>query len=306
MKKGWEAAGGKRAGGKAGRLLACLAVAILLVGCGENRPPSAPPAAAQRIVSLVPAATEMLFAIGAGDDVVAVSSFDRFPPDVTNLPKVGALIDPDFERILSLRPTLVVVYGSQDDLVARLDQASIPSFRYRHAVENGLGAITETMRELGSRIGRAEAADSAADRIEQDLADVRARVAALAPPLTMLVFGREPGSLRGIYASGGVGFMHDVVVAAGGRNVFADVPRENIQASVEMVLQRAPEVIIELRTSASQTPSAQDLDRAPWNRLASVPAVRNNRVYVLADESLSIPGPRIAAAARTFGAVLHP
>jgi hypothetical protein len=70
-------------------------------------------------VSLVPAVTEMLFAVGAGTQVVGVSSYDHFPPEVEKLPKVGALIDPDTERILSLRPDLVVVYGSQTDTEAR-------------------------------------------------------------------------------------------------------------------------------------------------------------------------------------------
>ena len=68
------------------------------------------PAAPTRIISLVPAVSEMLFAIGAGPQVVAVSSFDDYPPEVLKLPRVGALLDPDLERILSLRPDLVIVY----------------------------------------------------------------------------------------------------------------------------------------------------------------------------------------------------
>ncbi len=74
----------------------------------------------RRIVSLVPSATEMLFAMGAGSKVAGVSSFDRFPPDVQRLPKVGALVDPDVERILSLRPDLVIAYASQRDFLGRL------------------------------------------------------------------------------------------------------------------------------------------------------------------------------------------
>ena len=76
--------------------------------------------AAARIVSLVPAATEMLFAIGAGPRVVAVSSYDHEPPEVDRLPRVGALLDPDLERILGLRPDLVVIYGTQHDLQQQL------------------------------------------------------------------------------------------------------------------------------------------------------------------------------------------
>ena len=86
-----------------------------------------------RIISLIPAVSEMLFAIGAGRQVVAVSSFDDYPPEVLKLPRVGALLDPDLERILSLRPDLVIVYESQVDLRRQLERATIPMFVYKHA-----------------------------------------------------------------------------------------------------------------------------------------------------------------------------
>ena len=86
----------------------------------------------QRIVSLVPAITEMFFAIGAGPQVVGVGSFDQFPTEVSKLPRLGALLDPDTERILSLRPTLAAIYGSQTDLQAQLTRAGIRTYVYRH------------------------------------------------------------------------------------------------------------------------------------------------------------------------------
>lgn len=285
------------------RQLACLGV-LLTIGCGAS-PADVPDRTAMRVVSLVPAATEMLFDVGAGDDVIGVSSFDRYPPDVISRPKVGALVDPDFERILTLRPTLVVVYGSQEELIARLSRASIPVFRYRHAIEDGLADVPRTMRELGNRVGRGPTARAAADRLEQELNTVRASVAGRPRPATALVFGREPGALRGIYVSGGVGFLHDLLEAAGGRNVFEDVRRESLQASTELFLTRSPEVIIELRSSSLEA-DAVETERAVWNRLASVPAVRQHRVHILTDDSLSIPGPRIGAAARALRALLHP
>jgi iron complex transport system substrate-binding protein len=291
--------------GRAGFAVRVIVVCSLLFAACRTDDSTAPPnTPAQRIISLVPAVTEMLFAIGAGDDVVAVSSFDEYPAEVANLPRVGALIDPDFERILTLRPTLVVVYESQTDLIARLERASIGMFPYRHSVGAGLGEITETMRRLGTRTGHADTAAATADRIEQEIDLVRSRVAGRARPSTVVVFGREPGTLRGIYVSGGVGFLHDLLVAAGGENVFADVRRENLQASVETLLSRAPEVILELRTSDSAADPVAGRDA--WNRLASMPAVRDGRIHVLTDPSLSIPGPRIAAAARAFAAVLQP
>ena len=87
----------------------------------------------KRIISLVPNVTEILFAIGAGPQVVAVSTYDVEPPEVRSLPTVGALVDPDTERIIALRPDLVITYGSQSDLQSQLKAVNIPFFDYRHA-----------------------------------------------------------------------------------------------------------------------------------------------------------------------------
>jgi len=134
-----------------------------------------------RVISIIPAVTEMLFAIGAGPQVVAVGSFDRFPPEVEKLPRVGALIDPDVERILSLRPDLVVIYGSQTDLRTQLERAQIPIHIYSHA---GLADVTVTIRTLGARTGHERAADDLATGIETRITAVRTRVAGLRRPRT--------------------------------------------------------------------------------------------------------------------------
>jgi iron complex transport system substrate-binding protein len=244
-----------------------------------------------RIVSLVPAVTEMLFAIGAGPQVVAVSTYDQDPPEVRALPRVGALLDPDVERILSIRPDLVITYGSQTDLQQQLGRASIAFFDYRHA---GLADITTTMRRLGAVTGHAEQAEAEADRLEQRIQAIRTKAASLSKPRTLLVFGRELGALRNIYASGGRGFLHDMLEAAGGVNVFADVARESVQATTELILARAPEVILEVRSADILTADEAAREAASWAPLASVPAVRGKRVVVLTGRGLTVPGPRVA------------
>ena len=245
----------------------------------------------RRIVSLVPAVTEMLFAIGAGPQVVGVSSYDQDPPEVRTLPRVGALLDPDVERILSLKPDLAVTYGSQADLKAQLTRASIALFDYRHA---GLADITSTLRQLGAVTGRGAQAETVASEIEQRLARIRARAGSPARPRTLLVFGRERGALRNIYASGGRGFLHDMLEAAGGTNVFADIDRESVQATTELILARAPEVILEVRSADVLTADEAARESASWAPLSSVPAVRQQRIVVLTGRGLTVPGPRVA------------
>ena len=256
--------------------------------------------APQRIISIIPSVTEMLFAMGAGPRVVGVSNFDRYPPEALTRTKVGGLIDPDIERIISLKPDLVIVYGTQNDLRTQMFRAGIPIFLYRHS---GLTDITQTIRALGKRVGQVEESTELADRIDAEIADIRRRVAGRPRPRTMLIFGRDAETLRGIYASGGIGFLHDMLEVAGGTNVFADVQRQSIQATSELAITRAPEAIIEIGVDTAST-GGRNL-RA-WDALPSVPAVRNKRIYLLTGDGMMNPGPRIARSVRRLAEVLHP
>lgn len=257
----------------------------------------------RRIISLVPNVTEILFAIGAGPQVIAVSTYDVEPPEVRALPTVGALIDPDTERIIALRPDLVITYGSQADLQTQLKRASIPFFDYRHG---GLDHIMATMRGLGQRTGHVAQADRVARALETAIDAVRKRVAGKPRPRTLLVFGREPGSLRNIYASAGRGFLHDMLTAAGGEDVLKDIERESAQINTEMILARRPDVIIEL--NAANRLNEADLEAVldPWSALSSVPAVRNKRVIILTGSGLTVPGPRVIDGIERMAKALHP
>lgn len=272
---------------------------------GRNRQssPAAQTATPQRIISLIPATTEMLFAMGAADRLAGVGTYDKFPPEVERLPRVGGLLDPSVERILSLKPDLVIVYDTQAELKGQIARAGIPIFRYVH---RGLPDITETMRALGVRVGAASAADAAATQIEQQLGAIKARSAERARPKTLLVFGREPGSLRQVVASGGYGFLHDVLEIAGGIDVLASLKRQSVQLSTESILALAPDVIIELRYGSSMRADRLDAERLVWNALPSVPAVKNNRVHLLVGDEFVVPGPRIVIAAERFARALHP
>jgi iron complex transport system substrate-binding protein len=284
--------------------LVVLLLAWLLCSAAPQSPNPQIHKSPNRIISVIPAVTEILFAIGGGRQVVGVGSFDTFPPEVNKLPKVGALLDPDVERILSLKPDLVVIYASQADLKQQLQRAGIRTYEYQHA---GLADVTSTIRALGDVTGHAEDAGNVAASIERGLAEIRTRVANESKPRTLLVFGHERGALRGIYASGGVGFLDDMLTIAGGSNAFADVKQQSVQASTEQIIARRPEVILEIRASDSAFPAAdQATEVRVWNALSSVPAVRTNRVSFLVDDRLVIPGPRVAEGTRLMAQALHP
>jgi len=303
------------------KLIRLLVVVVLLLygganpyGCGANLlgsreqssgpERSAPlPRAATRIVSLVPNVTEMLFSVGAGSQVVGVSSYDDFPPETKALPRVGALLDPDTERILSLRPDLVVVYGSQTELEGQFTRAGIRVYPYRHG---GVDSILQAVRDVARLTGHAADGDRVVREVRSQLDAVRLRVRGQRRPRAMLVIGRDAGALRGVYVSGGVGFLHELLDIAGGDDVFGDIKREAAQPSNETMIVRAPEVIIELHPGEQPLADALQKERASWNLLASVPAVRTGRVHLLYGGYLLAAGPRIGRAAETLAHVLHP
>lgn len=285
----------------AARTKRLVAFAVIALVCGIS---VATLAQSRRVVSLVPAVTELLFAIGAGPRVVGVSSFDDSPPEVKALPRVGALLDPDVERIFALRPDLVISYGSQTDFQAQMGRANIRVFNYRHA---GLAGIFETLERLGPAVGRQAEAERLAVSLRAQLARVRAAVGDRRKPKTLLIFERDAGTLRGIFVSGGRGFLHEMLELAGGTNVFGDVEREAVQPSSETLLARGPEVIIEIRATGLLSPtSAADQERRVWAPLATIPAVRNNRIHFLNGDYLLVPGPRVGEATEVFARTLHP
>ena len=159
----------------------------------------------------------------------------------------------------------------------QLTRAGIRAYSYRHA---GLAGVFSTIRDLGNTVGRTRESEQVARQIQQRLDSIKTRVAGLPRVRTLLVFERDLGSLRGLYASGGVGFMHDILGIVGGVNVFADVSRESVQPSIETILARAPDMILEVR------PTGLPRERIPaerrvWESLPSIPAVRKGRIHIV-------------------------
>jgi iron complex transport system substrate-binding protein len=257
----------------------------------------------ERIVSLIPAVTEMIYAIGDGARVAAVSNYDHFPAEVAALPKVGGLLDPSVERILAIKPDLVIVYATQKELIERLDRAKIPYFNYQH---KALPDIMTTIRSLGARIGSAAKANALASGMDRALAEIRAKTDGLPHPATLLVFERDRASLRNVFASGGYGFLHDMLEIAGGRNVFAAVKQQAVQASTEMLIASKPDVIVELLYGDSLKNADIAKELRAWDAIGSVPAVRTHRISALTGDEFVVPGPRVVDATRKLARAIHP
>lgn len=270
-----------------------LVVAALLSCSREQAAPRADSggkAARLRVVCLTPSSTELVAAVGATDTIVGVDRFSAYPPEVHSLPKVGDFLSPNLEAILSLHPDIVVADAVQTEVVAKLQTTGMTVLSLPMQT---IDDVREALRSVGRALGREAEAERAIAALDGDLQSVRehaARAAARAgaPPRVLFVVDRQPGSLGGLVAAGPGSYLDELLRHAGAENVLADSPVRYANISVEEVIARRPDVILD----AAHTDDAGRA-RADWNLLSSVPAVQTGRVHVLADTAAVSPGPRL-------------
>jgi len=243
------------------------------------------PAAPLRIASLSPGATEMLFAAGAGSEVVATVEYSDVPAEARRVPRLGDAVAIDLERLVRIRPDVVVAWPSggntaQREKIARL---GIPVYEQE---ARRLADLAGSVRRLGALAGTAAQAEVAARGIE-------ARLAALARTYGGGTQGAHPRVLlevwnRPLYTVGGRHLMTDALELCGARNVFADLPEPAPVVDIEAVIARDPDVIV-----AAGPPGESAAWLTDWKRFGTLQAVRNGRLIAFEDQALSRLGPSV-------------
>lgn len=240
---------------------------------------AAPPT---RIVSLSPATTELLFAIGAGPLVVGRTPYDDWPAEALEVPVVSEGIGLSLESIVAARPDLVLVYPSSANTpgVERLRALGIPTFQAR---TDRTEDVTRLARALGGLTGRAAAADSLVRVYTRELAAASVADSG-GPALFLLVWDQPPMTV------GSESYLSEIMQRAGGRNIFADLAAPSAPVSIEAVAARDPDFIL---TSADGVPPFAG--RPEWQ---AVEAVRARRFVSIAGSEFDRPGPRTPMAIR--------
>ncbi|MGZ9194735.1 MAG: ABC transporter substrate-binding protein [Gemmatirosa sp.] len=249
-------------------------------------------APARRIVSLNPATTEILFAIGAGDRLIGRSRWDGWPAEALQVPALGDGIRPNLEATLAARPDLVLLYaGAENREAARaLRAAGIATAAIK---VDRLEDFRRVTRLLGQLTGDTVRARTVVDSVDATLARVRRVVAGRPRPRVLWpMFGRP------MLAVGGGSYQHEVLEIAGGENVFGDDPRPNLQVSREEVLRRGADVML-VGPERARTVMADPA----WRSLA---AVRSGRVLVIDTAVAYRPAVRLGEAAVNLARLLHP
>ena len=279
---------------------------LALAACGRDLPPASPRSAItddfgdtvrvgttpQRIVSLNPTTTELLYAIGAGGRLVGRTTYDRIPAQVLSVPDLGPGLRPNVEAVLAAHPDLVILYASNDnrDAARRLRAAGIATVSYKVDRVADFARVTAI---LGSLTGDTAAARVTVDSVGATLARTLALTAALPHPKAFWILWENP-----LLAVGGGSWLNEMLKVAGARNVYDSLPGPSPAVSFEDVLQRDPDVIL-----ASVTTRKHMVADPRWQTLR---AVREGRVLAFDTTIVNGPSARVGSSAVSLARLLHP
>jgi iron complex transport system substrate-binding protein len=271
-----------------------VAAAALAAGAAAAVAPSPapPPAAARRIIAVAPSAAELLFALGLGDRVVGVGQYVAWPPEATRLPRLGGLLDPRLETVVALRPDLAVLLPSERELGERLTALGVDVVVVPHETVDD---VARAARTVARRAGVPAAGERLAASLERQLAPAplptRPGRGDGRGPTVLLVAERERGQLAQLLLAGPGTFIDELLARLGARNAAADSPLAWPQVSLEEVVARRPDVIVELQPRSLSRAEREAL-RADWRRVPGLPA-ESVAVVVVAGDWALVPGPRL-------------
>lgn len=284
---------------RARRAAFAIAAVVLCVlatrrGLAQEAEPTPPAGGTRRVVSLVPSVTETIFALGAGDRLVGVSSFCDRPAEAARLPRAGSYLAPNVEAIVALAPDAVIGVPTPGNRAA-VEQLRSLGVNVVVVGETTLADAWQAIRIIGDWVGRTSQARQMVARLEGELADTRRLSGAERRRRVLFVVGHDP-----LVAAGSGLFIDELIDVAGGENAAAAAGQRWPRLSLEAALAMAPEVIID----GAMGSEGGEAVAAYWGRYPSLPAVRDGRVRAQSSDALLRPGPRLGAAARELHALI--
>jgi iron complex transport system substrate-binding protein len=257
----------------------------------------------QRIVSLSPNITEILFELKLDDEIVGVTDFCNYPPPAKTKPRVGGYMNLNLETILSLQPTVVIMLSYNQSLKKKFDALHIKSLSVKNET---IQDIQDAILKIGMATGRKNEAQKLSTTIGSKLHRYRQMTTTLKRKPLLFIIGRNPGTLEEIYAVGGKSFLNELIASAGGENILSSVMIQYPKISQEEIAARNPEIIIEASPFTKPNPDQLNKHRQAWAQLPFLNAVKNNQIYFLEQDFLLIPGPRISQTLDLLLQILHP
>ena len=257
--------------------------------------PAANAAARMRIVSLAPSVTETLFALGAGPDVVGVSQYCDYPPQVRDLPRVGSFLTPNLEAIIALRPTLVVGLELSSD-VRQIRALNSMGYPVLLVSDDSLQQIETGIETVGARINRQPQAHQLVAEIQTQIAAVQQRLANVKPERALMLVGHQP-----MVAVGAGTYLDELMRIARADNIAAAAGEQWPHLSMEYIIAMRPEVVLDGSMGSDPSSSSEF-----WEKYPAIPAVRDHRVFGYAQDPILHAGPRVGQSLEIIARMIHP
>jgi cobalamin transport system substrate-binding protein len=280
-----------------------IAVNLLLASCaGRQAQRAKVEPRPLRIVSLSPSVTEILYGIGAWQQVIAVSQFCTYPEDVKNKPRVNGWDKTNLEQVMALKPDFVIGVDAQEPFLR--DKLTALGVRSLFVKSQTLTDIMASMREIGRGTGHEQEAEELTVKTQAEIEAVRKAVGERTHPRVLCVVDRVPGTIRDLYTATRGSYLDELITIAGGDPIAPVAKHGYGKINKEAVLTLNPEVIIDM-VQGSKGNFGED-PMAVWNELAEVRAVRDKRIYPMTDPSVIHPSQFVGHTAQVFARALHP
>jgi iron complex transport system substrate-binding protein len=237
---------------------------------------------AQRVISMAPHVTELLFAAGGGARIIGAMNYSDYPLDARKIPLIGSNSQIDLERVIAMKPDLLIVWqsGNTARQIAQLQSLGIPVF---HSEPRSFGTVETSLLRFGRLLGTDKTAAAAAAQFRAKVNSLRTRYAGR-PPVTVFYQAWD----NPLFTLNGEQIASDAIRLCGGRNIFAELKTIAPQVGIEAVLQADPEAIV-----GGKRYTPQDRGLSIWQPYRGMRAVRRNNLFTLDEEMITRPGPRV-------------
>ena len=270
---------------------------------GKGWTATSEPSTPQRIVSMSPGITEILFALGLGDRVVGVTDFCNYPEEAKKLPKIGGLLNPNYETLIRLQPDLIIHQPNShkiETFVGKLGIRSMPISML------SLDQIFDSVKSIGVATGSEKAANRLIQKMKEKIDFHRSRLAQVPRKSVLLLLGVSNDSMREIYGVGPNTYLGELLDLSGGENILAESSAEYPKVSKEFIIHQSPEIIIEAGPKHILSNKASQKRKQGWQRFPTIRAVKDGNIHFIGADYILIPGPRLVNIIDDLVKVIHP
>lgn len=259
-----------------------------------------------RIVSLAPSTTEILFALGLGDKIIGVSEFCDWPPEAKNKPKVGGLLNPNYEAIVAAKPDLVIVFDDMPGAENKFAALGIETLAVKH---DSLSEILDSIQAIGRRCGKTKEAELIVSEIWNKIHTIQDQIASRNKPKVLISLGHDysqdaEAKPQNIYIAGDDGFYSEMIKFAGGQNAYGGtIAFPTI--GTESIIAMNPQIIIDIAPVTQKQTDSQIMIKQ-WKNFSQIDAARNGRIYVFTEDYTAIPGPRFILTLEKIARIINP